>query len=288
MGSLTTSTVQARFNAGSYTGKKKDKAVGAKVAREAGVEEQVGNYWKNALKCKELDDIKSRANLARADYYRFSTEWLEGVRVMPVAAYHEYAPMFREHKSEWQESVDTFVSRYPMLIQEASDRLKDLYNPNDYPFPDEIASKFYMDFRIFPFPDVDTDFRVQLIQEEMEEVKANMRKDFADAQASAVRDMYNRIEERVAAMHEALAAQDRKLYDSMFEHAKTLCDDIKVLNFMGDTTIESLRIEMLNKLASLNPDVMRAESGIPGGQRATAADNAKSILARVQQLRGSI
>lgn len=287
MASLTDSALQARFNSGSFTGRRKDRAVGAKVAAEAHVDEDVGNYWKNVMRCDELTLIRNISNGARNEFYRRSTEWLEGTRVMPVDAFHQYAPIFRDMHHAWTGAVEDFLGKYDTLVQRERIRLKGMFDENDYPHKDDVRTKFSMDFRVFPFPDISTDWRVKLNQEEVAGVRAQMEKDFAEAQQSAVKDMLARIEQRMKHMHEIMADPDKRLFDSAVEHAKDLCQDLRVLNFMNDPVIEQLRNDMLLNLGGLNADILRASSGIPGGARDNAAENAKRIMDRVANMRGA-
>lgn len=284
MGSLIDSTLQARFNCGVFTGRRKDKAVGAKVAQEHGVDEATGNYWKNALRCDELKAIQGIANSARQEFYRNSTEWLEGVRVMPVDAFHRFAPIFRQYSTAWDAAVKTFLDKYLDLVEVERGRLKALFDPNDYPHPSDIGDKFYMEFRVFPFPDVTTDWRVKIMQEEVAGVRAQMQQDFAEAQQSAVKDMYARISERMEKMATILGEPDKRLFDSLFEHTKELCDDLSVLNFTNDPAIEQLRQDMLKNLGSLNPEAVRVSTGIPGGVRENAAGHAKRIRDKIKNM----
>lgn len=287
MGSITDSCVVGTFSAGFYTGRTTDKKAAELVAETNHVEVDTGRYWKRAMKNSHLEEIKSLVGAARAEFYRFSTEWREGLRIMPTLVYYQkWAPLYRDYEAKFKSLVDDFCAEYGRYVQQERTRLGAMFNEADYPLTSNIRDKFRMEFHILPVPTAG-DFRIDLIQEEMDQVRKTLTDQMQQAQRTAMRQLYDRLQERVTKMHATFSVPDKKFWDSMLTHTQELCADLKLMNFTNDPDLEALRLEVETNLANLDINALRVATD-PDGYRADAAKKARDIAAKIERMKGNI
>ena len=90
--------------------------------------------------------------------------------------------------------------------------------------------------------------------------------------------MYDRGEEVQA----KLAGPSAIFRDSLIDNTMELCNLIGKLNFSEDPEIENMRIDVKNKIARLNPDVLRVDPDV----RRNTADEAAAIMNRMKAYMG--
>lgn len=282
---LVSGCMSATFVGRSPTFRKLDRQASHDVAMKNGVSDSVGRYWKHALQCDELDKVRAITAAMRNKFYDATLSWgREGVRIMTAKMYAtKYAQSFRDDYTVWEAAVDKFVRAYPFLVIEAQRTLKGMYNQADYPPYTAIRHLFEVSLHIGPVPSVG-DFRVELVQKEMDSLKAKLEADLEEVSKEATRDLWSRMHSRVAAMAETFADPEKRFHDTMITHTKELCADLKLLNFADDPVIEAMRGEIETSLANLIPDKVRISSD-SDGPRAKAARSAAEIMRKIENMR---
>lgn len=268
---------------GSWAGRKLDKRVTRDVAQSNGVSSSVGRYNKSLLpNCGLLDTIHSKDGLIRTKFYDNTLPWgLEGTFILPTSNYLGFMTDFRKERAERDALVDTFVDEYPALKAQAQQALGPLYLDADYPAPSAMRKKFYMELDVMPVPS--TDFRVQIGSEELERIQQSVEQRVKEAQVIAMKDLWNRVYEKVSHISEKLADPKAIFRDSMIDNARELCDLLPRLNFTDDPHLEALRQEIESKLLK-NPNALRLH---PEVRRDTAAE-AKAIMDKMSVLMGGM
>lgn len=273
----------ATLNIGGWAGRKLDKKVTQDVARTNGVSTSAGRYNKSLLpNCELLDNIHSKAGLVRTEFYDNTLPWgIEGTFILPTSNYLQFTRKFRSDRSDYFSLVDDFAAQYPALKAKAQHDLGPLYCESDYPSEDVIRDKFYMDIQFFPVPS--SDFRVQIASDELMRIRLDVEQQVKDAQAVAMKDLWNRVYAKVEHIAQKLADPKAIFRDSMIDNAKDLCDLLPRLNFTDDPRLEALRVEIEGKLIK-NPEILRLHPEI---RRDTAAD-AKAIMDKMSAIMGGM
>jgi hypothetical protein len=263
-----------QLNISQWTARKYDKRATQEVADNHGTSMTAGRYNKSLLPMNEyLDRVHKKAGAIRTMYYQNTLPWgIEGTQMLPTSNYLNFMTEFRKQKSEWETLVNEFISEYTNLLVGAQRFLGTLYNPNDYPDRISIANKFKMDMAVFPVPS--TDFRVQLSTAELSTIQRDVEQRLRDASQSAMKDVWNRLFERVQHMADKLADPNGIFRDSMIENAREICALLPRLNFSDDADLEAMRMEVETKIARFHPDALRND---PDLRRDTAAE-AKAIM----------
>lgn len=265
-----------------WTARKYDKRTTKDVADRNGVDATVGRYNKSLLPMNDqLDLVHKKAGSIRAEFYDNTLPWgIEGTQLLPTSNYLEFMTTFRKKKGEWQWLVTQFTMNYESYIDDAKRTLGPLFDANDYPHPDNIAHKFKMDLAVFPVPS--NDFRVQIGSDELSRIQQDVERRVQEASASAMKDVWQRLYDKVKHIEERLANPSAVFRDTMLENARELCELLPRLNFADDPTLEQMRREVESKLISYHPDALRND---PDLRRDTAA-KAKEIMDRMAVFMG--
>jgi hypothetical protein len=265
-----------------WTARKYDKKATQEVASAFNTAKDAGRYNKSLLPMNDyLDRVHKKTTFIREKFYKNTLPWgIEGTMMLPTSNYLQFMTEFRKEKGEWQSLVDQFVGNYDQLRDDAKRVLGGLYNDADYPSTSDVARKFNMDMAIFPVPA--TDFRVSIASDELTRIQQDVERRVADAQGTAMKEVWTRLYDRVKHMAEKLADPKAIFRDTLVENLQEQCSMLSRLNFMDDPNLETLRQQVEGTLASHHPDALRND---PDLRRDTAAE-AKAIMDKMSVFMG--
>ena len=265
-----------------WTARKYDKKVTNQVAVSHGTSSSVGRYNKSLLPMNDyLDRVHKKTTYIREKFYTNTLPWgMEGTMMLPTSNYLAFMTEFRKEKNDWMTLVNDFTSNYGQLKDDAKRILASLYEEADYPSQSDIERKFKMDMAIFPVPS--TDFRCQIASDELTRIQQDVEARVANAQAEAMKEVWNRLYDRVKHMAEKLADPKAIFRDTLVENLQEQCKMLTRLNFMDDPNLESLRQQVEGTLASHHPDALRND---PDLRRDTVAE-AKAIMDKMSVFMG--
>lgn len=280
--SLSEKALLVQLTISQWTARKFDKRRSQEIADVHGVDTKVGRYNKVLLPGTDaLEDIHRKSGVIRALFYKNTLPWgVDGSAILPATNYIEFTSMMRREKSEWTYLVDNFVYQYPSLLAAAQKNLRDMFDAADYPPAEHIKSKFNIDLAVFPVPS--TDLRVTIGQADIDAITADIEARVQQAGASAMREVWSRLFDRVQLIHTKLADPSAIFRDSLIENARETCDLMKRLNFNNDPDLEAMRLEVESKLAHCVPDNLRVDPDY----RNDTADEAKRIMDKMRHYMG--
>lgn len=273
-----------QLNVSQWTARKFDKKATNEVATSNGANADVGRYNKSLLPTSdELTAVHKKTTEIRALYYRNTLPWgMEGTQLLPTKNYMDFMTEMRAAKNEWEDKVKMFLLSYHRLQVKAQGFLAGLYNSDDYPHRDEVASKFAISWVVLPVPS--TDFRVALASDELERIRSDVEAQVKRAGAVAMQDAWQRLYKHVEHIAERLADPANVFRDSMLESAVETCGMLTRLNVLDDPDLERMRSEVEGKLTGFHPDALRND---PDLRRDTAAE-AKRIMDQMAALMGGV
>jgi hypothetical protein len=229
-----------------------------------------------------LDNVHKKTTFIREKFYKNTLPWgIEGTQMLPTSNYLQFMTDFRKEKNEWQALVDQFVGNYDQLREDAKRVLGGLYNDADYPSQSDVGRKFNIDMAVFPVPA--TDFRCAIASDELSRIQQDVERRVADAQTTAMKEVWTRLYDRVKHMAEKLADPKAIFRDTLVENLQEQCSMLSRLNFMDDPNLETLRQQVEGTLASHHPDALRND---PDLRRDTAAE-AKAIMDKMSVFMGA-
>ena len=272
-----------QLNVSQWTARKYDKRASKEVTTAHGASSAAGRFNKSLLPMNDkLDNIHKKTTFIRTKYYDNTLPWgLDGTMMLPTANYLSFMSDFRKEKGEWESLVQEFLDEYDQMKLDAQRILGSLYDAADYPNVLELRHKFKMDMAVFPVPSAD--FRVSIGSEELTRIQQDVERRVKEAEQAALKDVWNRLYERVKHMAEKLADPKAIFRDSMVENAREICAMLPRLNFSDDPNLEAMRQQVEASLIK-HPEALRND---PDLRRDTAAE-AKAIMDKMGAFMGAL
>jgi predicted secreted Zn-dependent protease len=123
---------------------------------------------------------------------------------------------------------------------------------------------------------------VQIASEELSRIQQDVERRVQEASASAMKDVWQRLYDKVKHIEERLANPSAVFRDTMLENARELCGLLPRLNFADDPQLEAMRQEVEQKLVSFHPDALRNDPDL----RQDTAAKAKEIMEKMSVFMG--
>lgn len=267
-----------------WAASKHDKRASQEVATNHNASLEAGRYRKYLLPSQSnaLAEVNKAADEARSFHYRMTLPWgQDGSRILPKEAYFDYVDQMRKYRQSFEIAVRAFLSEYPILQRNAQAMLGTLYDEADYPSAAALELKFTFDNVFLPFPEA-KDFRVDLGDDEVNEIKTQIAKQSTEAVTLAMRDAWNRLHEGVTRMVERLSDPDAIFRDSLVGNLTELCEVLPKLNVSDDPALAKMCEEVREKLTAKTPKELREDEG---ARKQTATD-ANAILSMMSSYMG--
>jgi hypothetical protein len=284
---LSSRAMLASVKISAWSARRVDKRVTAETNAAHYAAPDAGRYNKTLLAKDALAAITSAASAARLKHYALTLPWLDdGARILPAASYDTYADSMRDLRATFDAAVADFIAAYPAFITDARHRLGAMFNADDYPAPDDIASRFAFSTRVLPMPDA-RDFRVDVGDAAAAAIRDDIERATVEALAGAQRDCFQRVADVVGHMAEKLAAYkpaardgarvEGIFRDSLIANVRDLADALPALNITGDSTLSAIA-ERMARLCEADADTLRQSDTL----RADTAARAAAILSDVE------
>jgi hypothetical protein len=250
-----------------WTGRKLDKQVSSEIDSAKHTKSRAGNYHKNLLAgSAKLAEIGKIASAVRNWSYSQTSPWSDaGTRLLPATLFFDYKSKLTEYEKMFTQAVEDFIAEYETLVASAAFQLGDLFNREDYPDKEKVMRKFGFYHTFSPVPEVG-DFRVDIGEAGMAELKSNYETAYKTKIESAMKDAWTRLHEVMTSISERLDYGDdqtKKLFrDSLVDNAVQLCSLLKHLNITGDTVMENMRRELEKQLIGISAQDLREDEGL--------------------------
>lgn len=267
-----------------YSARKLDPKITKKVAADAGVTSDAGNYHKHLIPKEAMEPITKAIGALRTFHGENTLPWLdEGVRILPSMNYQDYKTNLEGLRDAYDSAVHQFCAAWPQIVTDAQAGLGGLFNAADYPA--DIKEKFGCTVRFMPLSDA-SDFRVDISDIEREMLRTQIQGTLDDAQTAAMGDLYKRLGDGVKAMAERLRAYSvdpvtgkttAPFRDSLVENLRDLVALVPRLNFAGDAELEACRKLVEQELCAAGADELRDSDVV----RERVAESADAIGVRL-------
>lgn len=277
--------VLASLHVGSWSGKAYDSAVSEEVSEQKDASKSAGRYQKQLADAGLLRGVGGAISLARKTHERFTLPWSKDARILSTQTYQDYVKRMHQARLDVEAEADKATQLYPAYINSAENkkRLGKMFNPDDYPTPEEFRAKFHLDVEINKVPEAG-DFRAELSEATVGAVVKDIERRSKARVDQALNNVFERVAEVTEKMVERLRAFDNAngkvangFRDSLVLNIKDVADMLPSLNITGDQRIEKLRDQLLDQLVQ-SPDALKANEAL----RKATASKAEAILNRVR------
>ena len=247
-----------------WTARKLDKNVSAEVDASKNTKTKAGNYHKNLLAGSEkLAEIGKLSSIIRNWSYSQTSPWSDaGTRLLPSTLFFDYKAKLAEYEKMFSDKVTEFLAEYDVLVSKSAFQLGDLFNRDDYPVVEKIQSKFGLHYTFSPVPEAG-DFRVDIGEAGMAELKEKYDEAFRYRIESSMKDVWERLHDALSKMSERFDYEEgstKKIFrDSLIENAQELTGLLKHLNITGDMQMEAMRKKLEGLLSGCDADSFRED-----------------------------
>lgn len=275
---LSEKAMLVRLSISQWTAKKYDKKATKEVLDNHSASADAGRFNKALVAQSAVKVISKIANEARTFHYANTLPWQDdGSRILPAANFSQYSGEMRKLRGKFEAIVSDFIDSYPSLVADARYNLNGLFNEADYPDQSKIASKYGFEVDIMPMPEA-ADFRVDLADEELFRIRADIGAKVQSATDKAMTDLWDRLYQAVSHMSAKLGEPDAIFRNSLVENLVELCDLLPRLNVTGDRALETMRQKVESSLCQHHPDTLR-DSAAARQETAKSADDILSAMA---------
>lgn len=283
---ITSRAMLVTLSVRTWSGRKLDKKITAKVAADHGATSDAGRYNKALIAKSALADIAQIVGAARADHAYMTSPWCHsGARIMSVDMHQKYTDTMREHRENFDKAKVEFELNYPDFILDSKTTLNGMWNAADYPSESEIADAFSWSQDIMPIPD-QRDFRVDLSADQLAAHKANIEATMNGVVETVISDAWARLFDVVKAMSTKLAdykpASGGKkakgiFRDSLVTNVRDLADVLPSLNITGDAKLAAMVDKVQKTLTKLDASELRDNPEARADMQKAADDIADSM-----------
>jgi hypothetical protein len=258
------------LNISVWTANKVDKTVTRQVTDDNSATTDAGQFRKNLMAGTGLrKDIFDYAASCRSRHNQLTMPWSDrGPRLLPTSLFLDYKAEMNGRQQYFEDKRDQFIREYPRLLADAPKHLGAMYDPEDYPSAEEVASKFGFRLVFAPVPS-SGDFRLDLPAQEMEEMRAQYDQAFDTRLADAMREPWERLHTVLSAMTDKLAKVEAapdgtvtRWHDTFIGNAAELCKMLTHLNLTKDPKLEQARRDLEKAIAGVDIDDVKEDAGV--------------------------
>ncbi len=240
-----------------WTGRVKDNRVSSEVTTRKNADKDSGTWWTYLIPHSSMKNINTAYGKCKATHNRYTLPWRDGgYRILPTAMFMKYSKAMREVKTNFDEAVEQFIKDYPTYQANAHKRLGKLLDHKTLPTVAEIRGRFGVYQEIFPLPS-STDFRVDLAEEDVKEIRREMKTSIDITIQKAMGTIWHQLIELVEKIETTLSKPKKTFKNSLIKNLTSFCELIPELNLTDDSKLNNIRKEVIEKLANLKPDDLR-------------------------------
>lgn len=226
-----------------------------------------GYYRKRLFDKSAMKPIKKVISSLRDAHQMMTIPWgYKGVGMLTGKMYFDYTSMFRDHKNKLESEVSNFASQLDVHKANSAQRLTSLYDPNDYPSPEEMKKRFKIECKFMPIPQsnhFDSLNFGSLSEAEREleknKLKDEFAKDFQETQKQLVNELYERVRTVVQHAHDKLNDPESIFRDSTINNIQSIVDVLPKLNIFDDPVLDLAHQKIQNELLISEPQELRVD-----------------------------
>lgn len=253
------------LNVSTWTARKLDKNASKEVKVSKGAySDDAARVNKNLLAgMNNLKRVTDFVALTRNDFYRLTLPWSDsGQRLVPMMQFFELKQWINDREATFNQLVAEFLRDYPTLISAQAFQLGALFDRNEFPDVEEIATKFRFKVGFLPLPSTG-DFRVDAPNEVVADMQKEYEAMYNERITQVNQELWTRLHETLKHMSDRLGydptGKAKIFRDSMVDNAVELCDMLKRLNVTNDPKLEKARAGLESALLGVDATEIRAD-----------------------------
>ena len=253
------------LNVSTWTARKLDKNASKEVKVSKGAySDDAARVNKNLLAgMNNLKRVTDFVALTRNDFYRLTLPWSDsGQRLVPMMQFFELKQWINDREATFNQLVSEFLRDYPTLISAQAFQLGALFDRNEFPDVEEIATKFRFKVGFLPLPSTG-DFRIDAPNEIVADMQKEYEAMFNERIEQVNQELWTRLHDTLKHMSDRLGydptGKAKIFRDSMVDNAVELCDMLKRLNVTNDPKLEKARAGLESALLGVDASEIRLD-----------------------------
>jgi hypothetical protein len=281
--SLATSAMLVEVSVSCWTAKKLSRKESDELTEGKKAAKRAAQVHKNLLADDpRLTNIQKYASDIRNWITYVTVPWNDtGTRLVSTKQFMDFKKQLDVRKAIFENMVADFVHMYPTLISAQAFKLGDMFDREEYPSPNEVASRFGVLYSFSPVPEAG-DFRVDVAKDIRDALESEYASEYAKRVEAINREHWARLKDMLDRISGNLGKGDdgknRIFRDSMVNGALELCDLLRDMNVTNDPDLEQARKDLHNAIMHVTPDELRKNEDI----RADVKSQVDAILGKFQ------
>lgn len=266
--SISSSSILTELNISVWTANKLDKRITNDVLVANGATHlDAGQFRKNLMSGTTLrKDIADFAASCRLWHNTTTLPWADrGARLLPTSLFLDYKTELNKRKARFDHMVQHFLAEYPNLQAQAQRHMGALYNPDDYPSAEEVASKFGFRMVFTPLPEAG-DFRLDVAQEDLEVLRSQYEASLSSRLAEAMQSQWDKLHDLLSRMSEKLVEPEgedkRRWHDTFITNARELCAMLGHLNVTKDPKLDEAKRKLEQAVHGVDIDDIKDDPDV--------------------------
>jgi len=263
--SITSSAVLVELNISVWTANKLDKSATTDlITRNNATVADAAQVRKNLMAGTTLrKQIADYAAGCRLWHNTRTLPWSDkGPRILPTSLFLDYKNELNVRRDTFLSMVREFCDQYPALVQTSANFMGNLHDPDDYPPVEEVAQKFGFKTVFSPVPE-SGDFRLDIPQQKLEEVRQSYDAAFDTRLAEAMRTPWEQLHKMLTNMSAKLVESDddtkRRWHDTFLSNAHEMCAMLTHLNITADPKLEAARRNLESALVGTDLEAIKCD-----------------------------
>lgn len=276
MGALQQKAMLVSCTVGTFGLSKKDGVATNLVENEYEMEKDSTSVSKKLFRPGVWKGVTNVISQARKYHLLATLPWSDqnNMRLLNSMDFFTYSERMRAFDSQLGQAVREVLGKWEHHMEDSKKYLGKRFDASLYPSPNQVEAKFYLKVSVFPIPDAG-DFRVDLAQDEVDRIKAQIEAQHKDSFSAAVRSCWMRLAEVIEPFMARLETDDPSFRKGAIEKVVKVAQSLKSWkDVVNDAQLDSTIADIEKKLASYDEATLNINSFV----REDAKDDTKKIL----------
>jgi hypothetical protein len=270
--SLASSAVLVSVDISVWSATKQDRGISDEVTTAKNADKSAGRYVKNLL--ANHPKHKAVVNYRQTVYnwlQRRTYRWNQSQNLLPSVDVPKFKQEYHEHQIAFHALVDSLTSDYDSIVSDMAFKQGTMFNRNDYPTKEQVASKFSLNLYVSEVPM--NDFRCGIAQDIADDLFNTYKKQAHGIIESIAQEQSERMVEVMESISHCCGIDEsevngeirtkrRKIYDTTIQKALEMCESFKRFNLKNDSGLEQARASLEKVLRGVKAEDIRDSDAV--------------------------
>jgi hypothetical protein len=270
--SLASSAVLVSVDISVWSATKQDRGISDEVTTAKNADKSAGRYVKNLL--ANHPKHKAVVNYRQTVYnwlQRRTYRWNQSQNLLPSVDVPKFKQEYHEHQIAFHALVDSLTTDYDSIVSDMAFKQGTMFNRNDYPTKEQVASKFSLNLYVSEVPM--NDFRCGIANDIADDLFNTYKQQAHGIIESIAQEQSERMVEVMTSISHCCGIDEsevngevrtkrRKIYDTTIQKALEMCESFKRFNLKNDSDLEQARASLEKVLRGVKAEDIRDSDAV--------------------------